>query len=113
VSSTIRPNVVAEVESAMDDVVASQVSVRELKTHLSEWLARAQAGEVVEITSHRKPIARITAVKPAEPTSTNPLQKAIDAGLISWSGQKPNLPPPVKLRGQGKLLSDIVIEDRG
>ncbi len=112
-SSTIRPNVVAEVESAMDDVVASQVSVRELKTHLSEWLARAQAGEVVEITSHRKPIARITAVKPAEPTSTNPLQKAIDAGLISWSGQKPNLPPPVKLRGQGKLLSDIVIEDRG
>jgi prevent-host-death family protein len=113
VSSTIRPNVVAEVESAMDNVVASQVSVRELKTHLSEWLARAQAGEVVEITSHRKPIARITAVKPAEPTSTNPLQKAIDAGLISWSGQKPNLPPPVKLRGQGKLLSDIVIEDRG
>ncbi|MEY4801059.1 MAG: hypothetical protein RLZZ213_1506, partial [Cyanobacteriota bacterium] len=29
----------------MSDVVASQVSVRDLKTHLSEWLARAQAGE--------------------------------------------------------------------
>jgi prevent-host-death family protein len=124
VSRTIRPNVVAEVESvvgdvvansgsSMSEVVASQVSVRELKTHLSEWLSRVQAGEVVEVTSHRKPIARITAVKPAEPTATNPLQKAIDAGLISWSGQKPNLPPPVKLRGQGKLLSDIVIEDRG
>jgi prevent-host-death family protein len=106
-------DVVANSRSSMSEVVASQVSVRELKTHLSEWLARAQAGEVVEVTSHRKPIARITAIKPAEPTSTNPLQKAIDAGLISWSGQKPNLPPPVKLRGQGKLLSDIVIEDRG
>lgn len=97
----------------MADVVASQVSVRDLKTHLSEWLGRVQAGEEVEVTSHRKPIARITAVKPAAPAPTSPLQKAIDAGLISWNGQKPNLPPPVKLRGQAKLLSDIVIEDRG
>jgi hypothetical protein len=35
----------------MPDVVASQVSVRDLKTHLSEWLARAQAGEVVELAN--------------------------------------------------------------
>jgi len=97
----------------MADVVANQVSVRDLKTHLSEWLARAQSGEVVEVTSHRKPIARITAVKHADSRISSPLQKAIDAGLISWNGQKPNLPPPVKLRGQQKLLSDIVIEDRG
>ncbi|MFM1800022.1 MAG: Antitoxin Phd YefM, type toxin-antitoxin system, partial [Cyanobacteriota bacterium] len=75
-SRTIRPNVVAVLASALDDVVASQVSVRELKTHLSEWLSRVQAGKVVEVTSHRKPIARITAIKPAAPTSTNPLQKA-------------------------------------
>jgi prevent-host-death family protein len=97
----------------MSEVVASQVSVRDLKTHLSEWLGRVQAGEVVEVTSHRKPIARITAVNSAESSSSSPLQKAIDAGLISWNGQKPNLPPPVKLRGKGKLLSEIVIEDRG
>jgi prevent-host-death family protein len=97
----------------MEDVVASRVSVRDLKTHLSEWLARAQAGEVVEVTSYRKPIARITAVKPPEPTSTNPLQKAIDAGLISWSGQNPVIPPAVKLNDGGPLMSDIVIEDRG
>ena len=112
-NSQIRPSVVASRKSGMPDVVASQVSVRDLKTHLSEWLARAQSGEVVEVTSHRKPIARITAVKPAYSGITSPLQKAIDAGLISWNGQKPNLPPPVKLRGQEKLLSDIVIEDRG
>jgi prevent-host-death family protein len=89
------------------------VSVRDLKTHLSEWLGRVQAGEVVEVTSHRKPIARITAVRQTEPVSTNPLQKAIDAGIVSWNGQKPNLLTPVKLRGKGKLMSDIVIEDRG
>ena len=97
----------------MADVVASQVSVRDLKTHLSEWLARAQSGEVVEVTSHRKPIARITAVKPAESGIDSPLQKAIDAGLISWNGQKPVIPPPVKLNDGGPLMSDIVIEDRG
>ena len=54
--------------SGMSEVVASQVSVRNLKTHLSEWLGRVKAGEVVEVTSHRKPIARITAVNPAEST---------------------------------------------
>lgn len=97
----------------MSEVVATQVSVREIKTHLSEWLGRVQAGEVVEVTSHRKPIARITAAKPAKPTATTPLQKAIDAGPISWSGQKPVFPPPIKLRGKGKLVSEIMIEDRG
>ena len=71
-------------------MVASQVSVRDPKTHLSEWLARAQSGEVVEVTSYRKPIARITAVKPADSGIIIPLQKAIDAGLISWNGEKPN-----------------------
>jgi prevent-host-death family protein len=111
-SAEIGPSVVASAESAVSEVVASQVSVRDLKTHLSEWLGRVQAGEVVEVTSHRKPIARITAVKPANSGITSPLQKAIDAGLISWNGQKPVFPPPVKLRGQGKLVSEIVMEDR-
>jgi antitoxin (DNA-binding transcriptional repressor) of toxin-antitoxin stability system len=30
----------------MTAVVAIQMSVRELKTHLCEWLARAQAGKI-------------------------------------------------------------------
>ena len=106
-------NVVAYVAPIVSEVVASQVSVRDLKTHLSEWLARAQSGEVVEVTSHRKPIARITALNPAASASSNPLQKAIDAGLISWNGKNPVIPPPVKLNDGGPLMSDIVIEDRG
>ena len=97
----------------MSEVVASQVSVRDLKTHLSEWLGRVQGGEVVEVTSHRKPIARLTAIKQPDSTPTNPLQKAIDAGIISWNGQKPVFPSPLKLRGEGKLVSEIVMEDRG
>jgi prevent-host-death family protein len=97
----------------MADVVASQVSVRELKTHLSAWLARAQSGEVLEVTSHRRPIARITGVRATDPSTTHPLQAAMDAGLVSWSGQRPTFPPPIQLRGGGKSVSEMVLEDRG
>jgi len=105
--------VVAMVVMAMADVVATQVSVRDLKTHLSAWLSRAQAGDVVEVTSHRKPIARITAVEPEGPGVSRPLQRAQDAGLVSWNGQKPALPAPIRLQGQGPLVSAIVLDDRG
>ena len=112
-STEIRLSVVASAGSDVSEVVASQVSVRDLKTHLSEWLGRVQAGEEVEVTSHRKPIARITAVKQADSGISSPMQKAIDAGVISWNGQNPVIPPPVKLNDGGPLISDIVIEDRG
>jgi prevent-host-death family protein len=98
---------------AMADVVTTQVSVRDLKTHLSAWLSRAQAGDVVEVTSHRKPIARITAVEPEGRGVSRPLQRAQDAGLVSWNGQKPALPAPIRLQGQGPLVSSIVLDDRG
>jgi hypothetical protein len=52
-------------------------------------------------------------VKPATSVSTNPLQKAIDDGAISWSGQNPVISPPGKLNDGGPLMSEIVIEDRG
>ena len=81
------------------------------------WLSRAFAPLPQQPPDHPAAAlgsnARITAVKPAEPTSTHPLQKAMDAGLISWSGQKPVLPLPVKLNDGGPLMSVIVIEDRG
>lgn len=106
------PNVVSSAAEAMADVVATQVPVRELKTHLSEWLARAQAGEVVEITSHRRPIARLTGLKQPETSPANPLQAAIDAGIVSWNGKKPDFPPPVVLTPGGKTVSELVLEGR-
>ena len=58
-------------------------------------VTRAMPQPIQDIQS----IARITAVKPSGSTSTSLLQKAMKVGLISWIGQKPNLPPPVKLLG--------------
>lgn len=94
-------------------VPTSQVSVRELKAHLSRWLARVQAGELVEVTSHRRAIARIHGLKPPVPAAAHPLQATIDAGLVSWNGSKPVIPTPIVLKGSGKLISEIVLEDRG
>jgi hypothetical protein len=37
----------------------------------------------------------------------------IDAVIVRWNGQKPAFPPLVRLRGKGKRISEIVIEDRG
>ncbi len=99
--------------AAMADVVTARVSVRDLKTQLSAWLSRAQAGDVVEVTSHRKPIARITAVEPEGSGLSSPLQRSLDAGLVSWNGQKPTLAAPIRLQGEGTLVSTIVLDDRG
>ncbi len=38
------------------------ISVRELKANLSRVLSRAQGGEIIEITSRNKPIARIVGI---------------------------------------------------
>ena len=44
------------------------VAVRELKASLSRVLSRAQNGEIIEVTSHNKPIARIIGIpEHAEP----------------------------------------------
>ena len=40
------------------------IAVRELKASLSRVLLRAQAGEVIEVTSHNRPIARIVGIPP-------------------------------------------------
>ena len=87
-----------------------QIPVRELKATLSRVLARARAGEVIEVTSHRKPIARIVGV-PAKLDFG--LRSLILSGAISWGGAKPSLPEPLELKPGGKLVSEIILEDRG
>jgi prevent-host-death family protein len=45
-----------------------QVSVRELQQNIRRVLQRVEAGEVVEVTRRRKPVARLTpTIDPAKP----------------------------------------------
>ena len=86
-----------------------QVSIRELKAHLSQYLSQAQAGQSLEITSHRKPVARIVGV-PAK--SDKGLARLLAGGAATWEGGKP-IGATLHLSARGTPISQIVIEDRG
>jgi|APLow6443716910_1056828.scaffolds.fasta_scaffold1908306_1 prevent-host-death family protein len=86
------------------------VAVRELKANLSRVLSRARSGEMVEVTSHNKPIVRIVGI-PA--VAGDGLRRLMDGGALSWNGGRPRLGPPRPLSPVGTPLSRIVREDRG
>jgi len=41
-----------------------RIAMHQLKSGLSRYVARARAGEVIEITSHDKPVARMVGIPP-------------------------------------------------
>ena len=85
------------------------VAVRELKASLSRVLSRAQRGEIIEVTSHNKPIARIIGI----PEHTEPgLRGLIAGGAVSWGGGKPRHKLPVAMTARGPSVSQMVLEDR-
>ena len=86
------------------------VAIRELKSGLSRILALAQGGEVIEVTSHNKPIARIVGVPPQ---ADEGLRRLMASGVLTWNGKKPQLAPAQTLAAGGKSLARMVQEDRG
>ncbi len=88
-----------------------RVAVKELKSGLSRILARAQAGEVFEVTCHNRPVARIVGVPSFADERWNRL---IADGTISWNGGKPRIDTPLQLAANNNTpVSGIVMEDRG
>ena len=86
------------------------VSVSVLKANLSRLLARAQDGEVIEVISDGKPIARIVGI----PAAQHRLPKKFTAGnSITWNGKKPifakDLPT---LSMNGRSLEKIIRQNR-
>jgi len=85
------------------------VAIHELKANLSKVLNRVQQGEIIEVTSHNKPIARITGIPQLSDTG---LTKLVASGAVSWNGEKPKLLPPLELSSGGTPVSRMVLEDR-
>jgi prevent-host-death family protein len=89
-----------------------EVSVRELKDHLSEYLRQAQTGTQIVITSHGKPISRLVG---PPPLSTDPQADAIARlNAHPWvrpgtGGKVLGARTPIKTR-PGERLSDILLE---
>lgn len=91
------------------------VSVRELKSHLSELLNRVAAGERITITKRGKPIAIVSAVSPEE-AEDEPVKRLERADWITppaKSRRRLGLKNPPRIGPTEKTLSEIVNEDRG
>jgi prevent-host-death family protein len=86
------------------------LGIRELKAGLSRILAQARAGEVIEVTSHDRLIARIVAIPDAGAAS---LRRLVASGAAAWSGGKPAFAPPLPLAPGGTPVSQRVLDERG
>ncbi len=86
-----------------------RVSIKEFKSHLSQYVDQAQSGLLIELTSHRKVVARIVGV-PA--TDDSGVSRLLTAGIATWQGGKP-VGAEFKLKECGKQVSALVMEDRG
>jgi len=79
-----------------------QVSVRELKNHLSEYLHRVEGGENIQVARHNMPVARLI------PVPKIGLTRIPGA---TWNGKKATggrFLPVIS----GKSVAERVLEDR-
>lgn len=88
-----------------------EVSIRELKNRLSEYLRRVQAGEEIVVTSHGRPVGRL--VGPIQSTDRE-AEALVRLRAQPWarpgSGEKlRGARQPIKARA-GESLSQILLD---
>lgn len=84
----------------------ADVGIRELKRHLSEYLDRAERGEVVRVTDRGRPKVLISPL----PGRAN-IDEGVAAGWIT-PGSNDRLGPHKRARAKARVL-DVLAEDRG
>ncbi len=90
------------------------VNVRTLKDKLSEYLDRAQKGESIAVTRRGEPAAWLIPAETAAVDRERRFRELVASGTIrlpknpgGWSKAR-----PLKLRGKGKLPSEMILEER-
>ena len=94
-----------------------EISVRELKSRLSEYLRKVAAGEEVVVTSHGKEVARLSPPRARRRAASTQDELIARFRNLPWvrpgSGEKPALPKPLIRNRKGeKTLAEIVREQR-
>jgi prevent-host-death family protein len=79
---------------------ATNISIRELQQNLKRVIARVERGQIVEVTRHRRPVARL---EPMRLIGAVPPWPDLGARARAVFGDRLVMPGP----------SEIVIEDRG
>lgn len=87
----------------------TSVGIRELKAQLSAYLRQVKKGATLVITERGQPIGRIV---PLQPSLEGRMEQLATAGLVSWSGRKLGLREPVAVAHGGKMVSELLLEDR-
>ena len=88
----------------------TMTTIRELKSQLSAYLRRVEAGETVTITRHGKPVGRIV---PVEATLEARFTALEQAGLLAWSGERLSPLAPVARTQGPATVAELLVEDRG
>lgn len=94
--------------------MGTSVGIRELKDHLSAYMARVSSGETITVTRHNRPVAKLVPAEGAakEASTEEKLWALVRAGKIQWSGGKPKgSATPTDMHHAP--VADAVIEDRG
>jgi prevent-host-death family protein len=83
-----------------------RIGIRALQQNASAVVARAEAGEVIEITDRGRPVARLVPVR-----ASSHLQALVDAGRLRLAkASLKDTPPP--LPAGARSLSEILAEMR-
>ena len=93
--------------------IKKTVGIRELKTHLSQYITAVKAGETIIVTERGKPVGQLSPLTKDE-TPAVKVQTLRDAGLLIWNGEKLALDPvePLQKQRDDVMVSDLVLEDR-
>ena len=92
-----------------------EVSVRELKNRLSEYLRRVRAGSELIVTSRGEPVARLVppAAKPRDPEADALARIRALPWIRPGSGARlKGAKYPISWKAGNDLASDMVLEDR-
>jgi len=89
----------------MPDKVTTRVGIRELKSKLSHYLERAEAGETIVVTDRGRAMVEIRRLSVEER-----IQQGIEEGWIRPGRGKPHR-EPLRLRGR-MTIADAMAEDR-
>lgn len=88
-----------------------KAGIREIKNRLSHFLRKVKRGETVIITERNVPIAKIIPIE-GQKQGLKEILSLQEAGLVTWSGGKPEgLSRPLEIRGS-RLVSEMIAEDR-
>ncbi len=91
-----------------------EVGIRELKAHLSQYVHRAAAGEIIVITDRGTPVAELRPPERAEVEWPEAIRRGIAEGWITPPQRRGPLgPSPIRIRlPDGLTVEQILAEDR-